>query len=196
MPDEAERPKSPRHPSAPRKTLARPRLTSIAGGASGSAVATKWTGVSDLIAAGAIGPRVAAATKRQALSVVAEIAARALGVKAPRVFDALMEREAAGSTGVGHGVATPHARLQGLSRTAGVFVRLQGPVEFGAVDDQPVDLIFALLAPADSGSEHLRALARVARLLRKAELRSALRRARSSEEIRLLLVDEAEPSAA
>ena len=172
----------------------RARLTPIAGGALSGHSPANWTGVSDLVRA--VGPRVAASDKRQALSVVAEIAGRAMGVRPARVFDALMAREARGSTGIGHGVAAPHARLAGLEQIGGIFVRLQNPVEFQAVDDQPVDLIFALLAPAETGPEHLRALARVARLLRRPEIREALRKARSSEEIRYLLSQEAKPSAA
>ena len=171
------------------------RLTSITGGGPAGVAATAgWTGVTDLVRA--IGPRVTATTKRKALLVVAEIASRAMGVKAAHVFDALLARETRGSTGVGHGVAAPHARIAGLTEMGGVFVRLQSPIEFQAVDDQPVDLIFALLAPPEAGSEHLRALARVARLLRRADVREALRKARTSEEIRSLLAQEAKPSAA
>ena len=152
--------------------------------------------IGDLLDRGAIAPRVSASSKRQALSVIAEIAARAFGLKAPEVFDALVEREAAGSTGVGHGVAAPHARLPGLDRMRGVFVRLEQPVDFGAVDDQPVDLLFALFSPPESDSEHLRALARVSRHLRQADLREQLRKAQGPDAIRALLVREARPSAA
>jgi PTS system nitrogen regulatory IIA component len=139
---------------------------------------------------------VSAASKRQALSVISEIAARTFGLKAAEVFDALMEREAAGSTGVGHGVAVPHARLAGVDRLRGVFVRLEQPVEFDALDDKPVDLLFALFSPPGSGSEHLRALARVSRALRQADLREQLRQARNGDAIRALLTLEARPSAA
>ena len=128
--------------------------------------------------------------------MIAEIAARSFGLKAPEVFDALLEREAAGSTGVGYGVAAPHARLAGLARLRGVFVRLEQPVEFEAVDDQPVDLLFALFAPQQAGAEHLRALASVSRRLRQADLREQLRQARSPDAIHALLVNEARPSAA
>jgi PTS system nitrogen regulatory IIA component len=107
-----------------------------------------------------------------------------------------MARELLGSTGVGHGVAVPHARLKGLERMRGVFVRLETPVDFGAVDEQPVDLIFALLAPADHPAEHLRALARVTRALRQADLREQLRQAHSSDAVRALLVRDARPTAA
>lgn len=150
----------------------------------------------DLLERGAISPRVSAASKRQALSVISEIAARNFGLKAPEVFEILMEREAAGSTGVGHGIAVPHARLAGLDRLRGVFVRLEQPVDFGALDDKPVDLLFALLSPPQSGSEHLRALARVSRAMRQADLREQLRKASGADAIRALLVHEARPSAA
>jgi PTS system nitrogen regulatory IIA component len=152
--------------------------------------------IGDLLDRGAISPRVSASSKRQALSVIAEIAARSFGLKAPEVFDALLEREVVGSTGVGYGVAVPHARLAGLTRLRGVFVRLEQPVEFEAVDDQPVDLLFALFAPPQAGAEHLRALASVSRRLRHADLRKQLRQARSPDAIHALLVNEARPSAA
>ena len=155
--------------------------------------------IGDLLDRNAIALRVSAANNRQALAVIAEIAARNLGHDAAEILDALSEREQAGSTGVGHGVAAPHARLPGLQRMRGVFVRLDQPVEFDAVDDQPVDLIFALFAPQDAGSEHLRALARVSRMLRQADLREQLRQARTADAIHALLVQDpgaARPSAA
>lgn len=152
--------------------------------------------IGELLDRNAIALRVSAANKRQALALVAEIAARNLGLEAADVLDALAEREQAGSTGVGHGVAVPHARLKGLERMHGVFVRLETPVDFGAVDEQPVDLIFALLAPADHPAEHLRALAKVSRALRQADLREQLRQARSADAVRALLVRDARPTAA
>lgn len=146
--------------------------------------------IGDLLDRTAISLRVSASSKRQVLAVVAEIAARKLDLDAGDILDALVEREAAGSTGVGHGVAAPHARLEGLQRMRGVFVRLEQPVEFDAVDDKPVDLIFALFAPKDAGADHLRALARVSRLLRQAELREQLRQARTADAIYALLVQD------
>lgn len=145
---------------------------------------------------GAIAPRVTASSKRQALAVIAEVAARNQKLDAGQLFEALMEREQAGSTGVGHGVAVPHARVEGLDRLAGVFVRLEQPIAFDAVDDQPVDLLFALLAPKDAGADHLRALARVSRLLRQGDVRERLRQARTVDAIHALLVQDAQPSAA
>src|SRR5580698_4628562 len=140
--------------------------------------------------------RVAAPGKRQALGVVAELAARSFRLKPAVVLDALLEREAVGSTGVGYGVAVPHARLAGLTRLRGVFVRLEQPVAFDAVDDRPVDLIFALFAPPEASGEHLRALARVSRVLRQADLREQLRQAHGADAVYALLVQEARPSAA
>ena len=148
--------------------------------------------IGDLLDRNAIALRISAGSKRQALAVVAEIAARNFALDAGDVLDALTARELAGSTGLGHGVAAPHARLDGLTRMRGVFVRLDQPVEFQSVDDQPVDLIFALFAPkADTGVEHLRALARVSRLLRQSELREQLRQARTADAIHALLVQDA-----
>lgn len=144
----------------------------------------------------AVAFRSGAANKRQALAFAAELGARAFGIDAALILDALIEREQEGSTGLGHGVAVPHARLPGLSRLRAVFVQLESPVDFDAVDDQPVDLMFALFAPPEAGSEHLLALARVSRLLRKAHLRERLRQARSPDAIYALLVQEAESSAA
>ncbi|HXV00878.1 MAG TPA: PTS sugar transporter subunit IIA, partial [Caulobacteraceae bacterium] len=149
-----------------------------------------------LLDTGSIAPRVTATTKRQALAVVSEIAARCFGLKAAKVLDAFMEREAIMPTGVGRGIAVPHAQVQGLTHMRAVFVRLETPVDFDAVDDEPVDLIFALLAPAGAGSDHLRALARVSRILRRADIREQLRVARSADAIHALLAQEVQISAA
>jgi PTS system nitrogen regulatory IIA component len=147
--------------------------------------------IGELLDRNAIALRVGAANKRKALAVIAEIAARNFGLDASDVLDALTEREQAGSTGVGHGVAAPHARLEGLTRLRGVFVRLDRAVDFDSVDDQPVDLIFALFAPKEAaGVEHLRALARVSRMLRQADLRQQLRQARTADAIHALLVQD------
>jgi len=152
--------------------------------------------IGDLLDNGSIAARVSATNKRQALSVVAEIAARVFKVKAAHVLDALLEREATAPTGVGHGIAVPHAQIAGLDRMRGVFLRLETPIEFGAVDDEPVDLIFALLAPPAASSDQLRALARVSRILRRPDIREQLRSARSADAIHALLAQEAQSSAA
>lgn len=152
--------------------------------------------IGELLDRGAISLRVRAANKKKALGVIAEIAARNFGLETGEVLDALLEREAAGSTGVGHGVAVPHARLDGLERMRGVFVRLEQPVEFESVDDQPVDLLFVLLAPKNAGADHLRALARVSRVMRQGDLREQLRKARTADAVHVLLVQDAARPAA
>lgn len=152
--------------------------------------------IADLLAPGGIILRSGASSKRQALHVLAEAAARNLGVDEHTVLDALMEREALGSTGLGSGVAVPHARLDGLNRVCAVFVRLDTPVNFGAVDDRPVDLLFGLFAPPRDGAEHLRALAAVSRALRAPELREKLRQARTVDAVSALFVREAPATAA
>lgn len=129
-----------------------------------------------------------ASSKRQALHIVAACAAQALGVAEDRVFEALLEREALGSTGLGSGVAVPHARLEGLDRVRAVFVRLDTPVAYDAVDDRPVDLLFALFAPPRDGAEHLRALAAVSRALRSPEMREQLRQAHTGDAVHALFV--------
>jgi len=150
----------------------------------------------ELLDPGAITVKVRAPSKRQALTIVAEIAARHVDATAADIVAKLVARERLGSTGVGHGVAVPHARLKGLQRMHGVFVQLDEPVDFGSVDEQPVDLIFALLAPADHPAEHLRALAKVSRVLRQADLREQLRHARGADAVRALLVRDAGHKAA
>lgn len=151
--------------------------------------------IGDILDRAAIAARASAPGKRQALTLVAEIAARQFGLDATTVLEGLLDREAAGSTGVGYGVAVPHARLEGLTRMRGVFVRLDQPVDFESVDEQPVDLIFALFAPPNASSEHLRALARVSRMLRQGDLREHLRQAHTPDAVHALLVQE-QPSAA
>lgn len=152
--------------------------------------------IEELLENGVIAPRVHAADKRQALSVVSELAGRHFGLKPSTVLSALERREKDGSTGVGHGVAAPHARLRNLEKMYGVFVRLETPVDFGAMDEKPVDLLFALLSPADSTGDHLQALARISRVMRSEELRRQLRSASNADAIQALLAMETRPTAA
>lgn len=117
----------------------------------------------------------AVSSKKRLFQELGLIAEAAYGVSHTAAIDALQERESLGPTGVGRGVALPHARLDGLDRVVGAMVLLEKPVDFDAVDRQPVDLVFALFAPGDSGVEHLKALARISRTLRDAALCAKLR---------------------
>jgi PTS system nitrogen regulatory IIA component len=152
--------------------------------------------IGDLLADGGVVLRSGASSKRQALHVVADAAAEALGLPEERVLEALLEREALGSTGLGSGVAVPHARLNGVARVTAVFVRLDTPVAYGSVDDRPVDLMFALFAPPSDGADHLRALAAVSRALRSPEMREQLRQAHTADAIRALFVRDNAPATA
>ncbi len=152
--------------------------------------------IAELLAEDGIVLRSGASSKRQALQVVAETAASAMGLDSARVMDALLEREALGATGLGSGVAVPHARIDGLARVFGVFVRLDTPVAYGSVDDRPVDLMFALFAPPRDGADHLRALAAVSRAMRSPELRESLRRAHTVDAAHALFVTDNVPATA
>ena len=129
----------------------------------------------DLLKPDAVKVSTAATSKKRLMHDVAELAEAAYGLPASRTIEALMERETLGPTGVGNGVALPHARLSGLEDVVGVFIRLEKPIDFEAVDRQPVDLIFALLAPEEAGVEHLKALALVSRSLRQTSVCGKLR---------------------
>lgn len=122
--------------------------------------------ISHLLAPEAVICSLRAQSKKQALHDLAARASQLTGTPAPRIFELLMERERLGSTGMGDGIAIPHARLPGLPGIVGVFARLEPPLEYDAIDGRPVDLIFLLLTPAEAGADHLKALARVSRLLR------------------------------
>ena len=116
-----------------------------------------------------------ATSKKQALQEMARRAASVTGLHDRTIFDALLERERLGSTGVGRGIAIPHARLSSLDGVYGLLARLDRPIDFDSVDDAPVDIVFLLLAPQQSGADHLKALAQVSRLLRDEGVCSKLR---------------------
>lgn len=120
----------------------------------------------DLIAPQSIVASLRAKTKKQALHELSERAAKLTGLDVREILDTLMQRERLGSTGVGRGIAIPHGRVPNLDRIVCVFARLQEPIPFDSLDDEPVDLIFLLLAPEHAGADHLKALARISRLLR------------------------------
>jgi len=126
-------------------------------------------------------------TKREVLEKLAEQAAKASGQDARAVFEAVYDREVLGSTGLGNGIAIPHGKFAGISGVTAVFAKLSEPVDFDSVDDQPVDLLMLLLAPMGAGADHLKALARVARILRTESVVDALRRSDDVHEIHAIL---------
>ncbi|MFD2738341.1 PTS sugar transporter subunit IIA [Sulfitobacter aestuarii] len=129
----------------------------------------------DLLKPEAVKVLTSASSKKRLMHDIGELMAQAHGLHAAEVVDALITRESLGPTGVGHGVALPHARLEGLDVVLGAFVLLDKPIDFNSVDRQPVDIAFALFAPEDAGVEHLKALALVARTLRDPAICSKLR---------------------
>lgn len=150
----------------------------------------------NLLAANAIIPTLRAKGKKQAFTEISEIAGRVSGLKEREIFDVLWQRESLGSTGVGEGIAIPHAKMPKLGRMFGVFARLEKPIDFDAVDGVPVDLIFALVAPESAGADHLKALAQIARTFRDEKLVAALRSTRDSAGLFTLLTTEAAQDAA
>lgn len=143
--------------------------------------------LSDLIEASAILPALKANSKKQLLQILAEKAAGITGISEREIFDTILQRERLGSTGVGNGIAIPHGKLAGTKRITGVFARLESPVDFEALDDQPVDLIFMLLAPEGAGADHLKALSRIARVLRDADTVAKIRGTKDASAIHALL---------
>lgn len=131
--------------------------------------------LSDLIEVSAVMPALKANSKKQLLQLLAEKAAAVTGLPEREVFDTILQRERLGSTGVGNGIAIPHGKLPGISRITGIFARLEAPIDFEALDDQPVDLVFLLLAPEGAGADHLKALSRIARVLRDSETVTKIR---------------------
>jgi PTS system nitrogen regulatory IIA component len=143
--------------------------------------------LSDLLAANAVVPALKAGNKKQALQELAAKAALLTGRAEREIFEILLQRERLGSTGIGSGVAIPHGKLPKLDRLVGVFARLEKPIEFEALDGHPVDLIFLLLAPEGAGADHLKALARIARLLRDSATAEKLRASANADELYALL---------
>lgn len=145
--------------------------------------------IADLLGPGQVVAKLKATSKKQALQNLARRAAEITGQSEDAIFKALDKREKLGTTGVGNGIAIPHGKLPNLDRIYGVFARLEHPIDFDAIDERPVDLIFLLLAPEASGADHLKALARASRLLRDKNACEKLRGTDDSEALYALLVD-------
>ena len=141
----------------------------------------------DLIDSDAIIASLKAPSKKQALQELSERASAVAGIPAREIFDALLQRERLGSTGVGGGIAIPHGKLPRVERMLGVFARLERPIDYEALDGEPVDLIFLLLVPESAGADHLKALSRVARSLRDPSLTARLRATKDASGLFLLL---------
>jgi PTS system nitrogen regulatory IIA component len=146
--------------------------------------------ITDLLSADSGVSHLNATGKKQALQELAVIAARTVGREDREIFDILLERERLGTTGVGHGIAIPHGKLKELDRLHGVFARLERPIDFDAIDDEPVDLVFVLLAPEAAGADHLKALARVSRLLRDTSVCEKIRGCDSRDAIYAVLTEQ------
>ena len=143
--------------------------------------------ISDLMTTEGVVSGLRATSKKHALQELAKRAAGISGMHERAIFDVLLERERLGTTGVGNGIAIPHGKLPNLERLYGLFARLEKPVDFDSIDEQPVDLIFLLLAPESAGADHLKALVRVSRLLRDKDGCEKLRGADSAEALYALL---------
>lgn len=145
--------------------------------------------IADLLKPEQVIARLRATSKKQALQDLARRAAELTGQPEREIFSTLMKRERLGTTGVGNGIAIPHGKLAALDRMFGIFARLEHPIDFEAIDDRPVDLIFLLLAPEAAGADHLKALARVSRLLRDKQACEKLRGTDNAEALYALLID-------
>jgi PTS system nitrogen regulatory IIA component len=152
--------------------------------------------INDLLVPEGVAADLKATSKKQALQDLAKRAAEVSGLHERAIFDILMERERLGTTGVGNGIAIPHGKLPSLERLHGLFARLEQPIDFHAIDERPVDLIFVLLAPENAGADHLKALARISRLLRDKSICDKLRGTDSAEALFAILTESQEDRAA
>jgi len=143
----------------------------------------------DLITPRSVVAQLRAVSKKQVLQELSKRAAAMTGISERTILDVLTERERLGSTGIGTGIGIPHGKLPGLDKLYGIFARLERPIPFDAIDDQPVDLIFLLLAPENAGADHLKALARVSRLLRDRAVCDKLRGTDNPDALYALLTD-------
>ncbi len=145
--------------------------------------------IGDLLGPDSVLAKLRVGSKKQALQELAKRAAAITQLPERQIFDVILERERLGTTGVGGGIAIPHGRLPKLDRIYGIFARLEQPIDFESIDEQPVDLIFMLLAPEAAGADHLKALARVSRMLRDRATTEKLRGSDNAEALYALLTN-------
>ena len=150
----------------------------------------------DLVTEKGVIPSLKATTKKQSLQELAGHAAQLTGIPQREIFDTLLQRERLGSTGLGRGIAIPHVKFRSLNEIVCLFARLEEAIDFEAMDDEPVDLIFLLLAPEHASGDHLKALARISRLLREPEISAQLRASDDRDAILRVLTQPATPHAA
>ncbi|WP_454658150.1 PTS IIA-like nitrogen regulatory protein PtsN [Bosea beijingensis] len=151
--------------------------------------------LTDLLSPAAVISPLRANGKKQALQELAQHAATLTGLPDRELFEALLQRERLGSTGIGDGIAIPHGRMPGIDRLVGLFARTEKPIDFDALDGQPVDIIFVLIAPEGAGADHLKALARVARVLRNQSVLEQVRKIRDPAAIYAILAESAAQAA-
>ncbi|MGX1740566.1 PTS IIA-like nitrogen regulatory protein PtsN [Bosea sp. NPDC055353] len=151
--------------------------------------------LTDLLSPAAVISPLRANGKKQALQELAQHAASLTGLPDRELFEALLQRERLGSTGIGDGIAIPHGRMPAIDRLVGLFARTEKPIDFDALDGQPVDIIFVLIAPEGAGADHLKALARVARVLRNQTVLEQVRKARDPAAIYAILAESAAQAA-
>ncbi|NJM29626.1 MAG: PTS IIA-like nitrogen regulatory protein PtsN [Rhizobiales bacterium] len=152
--------------------------------------------ISDLIDSRAVLANVKAPGKKQLLNELSHLMSRQTGIDARSIFETMLRREKLGSTGIGQGIAIPHGKIGGLKKVHCLFARLATPLEFDSADGQPVDLVFMMLAPEDAGADHLKALARISRVLREGDTISKLRGTDTAEGLYAILTEPRAASAA
>jgi PTS system nitrogen regulatory IIA component len=151
--------------------------------------------LTDLLSPEAVISPLRANSKKQALLELSQHAASLTGLPERELYESLLQRERLGSTGIGDGIAIPHGRMAGIGRLVGLFARLDKPIDFEALDGQPVDIVFVLIAPEGAGADHLKALARVARVLRNQAVLDQVRKIRDPAMIYALLTETAAQAA-
>lgn len=152
--------------------------------------------VTDILTQSGVKVLSSSTSKKRLFQDIGELAAQCYGLGSSEVVEALLERESLGPTGVGLGIALPHARLANISKVLGLFVRIEKPIDFDSVDRQPVDLVFVLLAPENAGVEHLKALALVSRTMRDASTCAKLRANSDTSTLFTVLTEARAPQAA
>ena len=152
--------------------------------------------INDLISSDVVVANLKATSKKQVLQDLSRRASDSTGLHERAIFDVLMERERLGTTGVGNGIAIPHGKLPDLDRLHGYFARLEQPVDFQSIDERPIDLIFLLLAPESAGADHLKALAKISRVLRDGNICEKLRGTDTSDALYAILTGSIEHQAA